>query len=112
MAVRALESAANVSGGVRAGNGIASGRIGCETRLCIVDAILTGIHQPGESHFELLRAFADDPLLDRISTTAVACGYRAHEFGDSMLIDRQLPVANTTPHKVSKANQIKPLIKT
>ena len=107
--VRALESAANVDGCMHAGNGIASGRIGHETRLCIVDAILTGIHQPGESHFELLRAFADDPLLDRISATAVACGYRAHEFGDSMLIDRQLPVANTTPHKVSKANQIKPL---
>ena len=35
------------------------------TRLQVVDAILTGVHQPGESHFELLRAFADDALLDR-----------------------------------------------
>ena len=37
------------------------------TRLRVVDAILTGVHQPGESHFELLRAFADDAVLERIS---------------------------------------------
>ncbi len=97
--VRALESAANVSGGVRAGNGIASGRIGCETRLCIVDAILTGIHQPGESHFELLRAFADDPLLNQVNATAVDYGYRTHEFGDSLLIERQSSTADVAPQR-------------
>ena len=65
--VRALESAADADGGVRAGDGVAHGRIGRETRLRVVDAILTGVHQPGESHFELLRAFADDAVLDRMS---------------------------------------------
>jgi S-adenosylmethionine:tRNA ribosyltransferase-isomerase len=88
--VRALESAASADGGVRAGHGVARGRIGRDTRLRIVDALMTGVHQPGESHFELLRAFADDALLHQISMAFSARGYRPHEFGDSMLIERRL----------------------
>jgi S-adenosylmethionine:tRNA ribosyltransferase-isomerase len=87
--VRALESAANADGSVRAGEVVATGRIVRETRLHVVDAILTGVHEPGESHFELLRAFASDAVLDQISAALVEHGYRAHEFGDSMLIERQ-----------------------
>jgi S-adenosylmethionine:tRNA ribosyltransferase-isomerase len=87
--VRALESAAKADGGVHAGDGVASGRIVRGTQLRVVDAILTGVHQSGESHFELLRAFADDAVLERISTALVAHGYRSHEFGDSVLIERQ-----------------------
>jgi S-adenosylmethionine:tRNA ribosyltransferase-isomerase len=87
--VRALEAAAKADGGVSSGDGLASGRIGRETRLRVVDAILTGVHQPGESHFELLRAFADDSVLERASAALVEHGYRTHEFGDSMLIERQ-----------------------
>ena len=86
--VRALEAAANVDGGVRAGEGLASGRIGRETNLRIVDAILTGAHQPGESHFELLRAFADDSILERMSAAFMADDFRSHEFGDNALIER------------------------
>ena len=56
--VRALEAAANGDGGVKAGDGVARGRIGLKTQVCVADAILTGVHQPGESHYELLRAFA------------------------------------------------------
>lgn len=88
--VRALESAADGEDRVRAGDGVASGRIGRGTRLRIADAVLTGVHQPGESHFELLRAFADDTDLDRISASLAEHGYRTHEFGDSMLIERRL----------------------
>ena len=87
--VRALESAASADGRVRAGHGIARGRIGRETPLRIVDALLTGVHQPGESHFELLRAFADDLLLHQITMAFSAHAYRPHEFGDSMLIERR-----------------------
>ena len=75
------------------GTGLRRNRIGCETRLRLVDAILTGIHQPGESHFELLRAFANEPVLNRISAAAIDRGYREHEFGDSMLIERQPSIA-------------------
>jgi S-adenosylmethionine:tRNA ribosyltransferase-isomerase len=87
--VRALESAACHGGGLRAAEGIASGRITKDTSLRVVDAILTGVHEPGESHFKLLRAFVDDAVLDRISAPLAERGYRTHEFGDSVLIERQ-----------------------
>jgi S-adenosylmethionine:tRNA ribosyltransferase-isomerase len=87
--VRALESTADGCE-PRAGSGVATGRIERGSRLRVVDAILTGIHRPGESHFELLRAFADDGVLERIAAAAASGHYRAHEFGDSVLIERQL----------------------
>jgi S-adenosylmethionine:tRNA ribosyltransferase-isomerase len=91
--VRALESAAGADGAVCAGEGVAHGRMGRETRLRVVDAILTGVHQPGESHFELLRAFADDAVLERMSAGLAEHGFRAHEFGDSVLIARRARVS-------------------
>jgi S-adenosylmethionine:tRNA ribosyltransferase-isomerase len=87
--VRALESAANGDQCVRAGKGIARGKITGETKLRIVDAILTGVHRPSESHFELLHAFANDTILFPVSASLAQHGYRTHEFGDSVLIERQ-----------------------
>lgn len=86
--VRALESAADERGSVRAGYGVATGRIGAGSMLNVVDAILTGVHQRGESHFDLLGAFASGRVLDRMSAAAVAHAYRGHEFGDSVLVER------------------------
>ena len=86
--VRALEAAAGADGRVRPGEGIARGRIGRGTRLRIVDAILTGVHRPGESHFDLLKAFANDERLALIGAAAEERGYRSHEFGDSLLVER------------------------
>ncbi len=85
--VRALESAA-AEVGVSAGRGIARDRIGPETQLRVVDAILTGMHEPGESHFELLRAFLGDSLLQRVHRVATEHVYLSHEFGDSLLVER------------------------
>jgi len=73
----------------RAGEGRASGRIACGASLRVVDAILTGVHQPGESHYELLRAFANDRVLGNVRAAVEERGYRPHEFGDSLLIERQ-----------------------
>jgi S-adenosylmethionine:tRNA ribosyltransferase-isomerase len=87
--VRALVSAEDADGTVRAGEGVASGRIGRQARLRVVDAILTGVHQAGESHFELLEAFADNTVLTDFAALAIIRGYRTHEFGDSLLIERQ-----------------------
>jgi len=87
--VRAIESAASADGSMLAGHGVARERIARGTRLRIVDAILTGVHEPGESHFELLRAFANDTMLDQTYEALLKLGYRTHEFGDSMLIERQ-----------------------
>lgn len=86
--VRALEAAAIAGSQVCAGDGIAVGRIGPKTRIRIVDAILTGVHAPGESHYELLRAFAADSVLERMNAALTARGFRNHEFGDSVLIER------------------------
>jgi S-adenosylmethionine:tRNA ribosyltransferase-isomerase len=85
--VRALEHAAT-SGGVRPGEGLATQRIGPATRLRVVDALLSGTHEPGTSHYELLRAFTDDATLARVDEELAACDYRTHEFGDSLLIER------------------------
>jgi S-adenosylmethionine:tRNA ribosyltransferase-isomerase len=91
--VRALEHAAARAGQVRPGAGLATQRIGPATRLRVVDAILSGTHEPGTSHYELLRAFTDDATLGRASDELVARGYRTHEFGDSVLIERRASVA-------------------
>jgi S-adenosylmethionine:tRNA ribosyltransferase-isomerase len=91
--VRALEHAAAVSGQVHAGEGLATQRINAETRLRVVDVILSGAHEPGTSHYELLRAFTDDAILRRASAELDARGYRTHEFGDSVLIEKKAQTA-------------------
>ena len=68
-----------------------------ETPLWAVDTVLTGVHQPGESHFELLRAFATDAVLNEISVAVGEHDYRPHEFGDSLLIERRPGVARDHP---------------
>ena len=87
--VRALEHAAARHGVVRAGEGIADQRIGPASPLRIVYAILSGTHEPGGSHYQILRAFLDDATLADADAVLEARGYRTHEFGDSVLIERQ-----------------------
>ena len=84
--VRALEDAATENGQLRIGEGVAKGRIGPTTLLRVVDAILSGTHEPGTSHYELLRAFVEDTTLQHATEELDALGYRTHEFGDSVLI--------------------------
>ena len=84
--VRALEHAADARGCVRAGARRARGRIGRATALRVVDAVITGTHEPGSSHHELLRAFAGDDVLQAAGVALDARGYRTHEFGDSLLV--------------------------
>ena len=66
--VRALEHAAARDGSVHAGAGLANQRIGPSTRLQVADAILSGVHEPGTSHYQLLGAFAaadDIPVFEK-----------------------------------------------
>ena len=85
---RALEAAAGLDGSVRAGQGVATQRIGSGSRLRVVDAILSGTHEPDTSHHELLRAFVDDETLARMDWELNLRGYRTHEFGDSVFMER------------------------
>jgi S-adenosylmethionine:tRNA ribosyltransferase-isomerase len=89
--VRALEAATAPGGCVRAGDGIATQRIGPATRLDVVDAILSGTHEPGSSHYELLGAFAAAHTLRAADRELEARGYRTHEFGDSVLVFSRAP---------------------
>jgi len=84
--VGALEAAATDDGHMRSGDGVAKGKIGPTTRLRVVDAILSGTHEPGTSHYELLRAFLEDSTLQRATEELDNHQYRTHEFGDSVLI--------------------------
>ena len=86
--VRALEHAAGRNDGALAAEGIATGRIGPATPLRIVDAILSGVHEAGTSHFELLRAFAGAEILEAADHALNALGYRTHEFGDSIFLEK------------------------
>jgi S-adenosylmethionine:tRNA ribosyltransferase-isomerase len=87
--VRALEGQAALHDGrLVAGGGVTSLVIGADHRLRVVDGLLTGLHEPGSSHFELLKAFAPEGLLRGALAHAEAEGYLAHEFGDSSLLLR------------------------
>jgi S-adenosylmethionine:tRNA ribosyltransferase-isomerase len=86
--VRAIEDAARLPGWVFPGHGIATQRITSVTQLRVVDAIISGIHEAGSSHYELLRAFQDDHTLQAMSEHAEARGYLAHEFGDAVFVSR------------------------
>jgi S-adenosylmethionine:tRNA ribosyltransferase-isomerase len=96
--VRALESAARAPGvpGSRRVNdghaapttGVTDLRLGPGTPLLVTGGLLTGIHDEGTSHFALLEAFCEAPLLRRAWAAAEAAGFLGHELGDAALVLR------------------------
>ena len=84
--VRALEGCAHDHGRLVAGPGTTSFVVRPPFVPQVVDGLLTGFHEPGSSHLDLLRAFVAPPLLDAAYTHAESAGYRGHEFGDASLI--------------------------
>jgi S-adenosylmethionine:tRNA ribosyltransferase-isomerase len=91
--VRAVEHAADVDGTVAAGPGVATQRIGPRTQLRVIDAIVSGTHERGSSHYELRRAFQADEALRRMEREADERQYTTHEYGDSVLMFRAEPCA-------------------
>ena len=85
--VRALEHAALATGAVRSGLGTATQRIGPATRLRAVDGILTGVHEPSTSHYQLLRAFASPAPIESKVISHVLC---------QLPLDAAVPVAVRT----------------
>ena len=100
--VRALEHAGG-RGLIRSGEDLATQRIGPRTQLRIVDAILSGTHEPGSSHYELLRAFADDATLRQVVSELDSYEYRTHEFGDSVFIERTARAPMEAHHRPTAA---------
>jgi S-adenosylmethionine:tRNA ribosyltransferase-isomerase len=85
---RALEDSAARHGSPRAGMALADLRLGRHTPLRVVDVLVSGTHEPGTSHYELLRAFVPEATLRRISLALDAWAYRTHEYGDSVWLER------------------------
>ena len=84
--VRAVEGSIMSNGCLRAGDGETGLIIDKSFRPKVVTGILTGVHDPAQSHFRLLRAFADETLLRQVWRHATEAAYLCHEFGDSCLI--------------------------
>ncbi|NUP09640.1 MAG: S-adenosylmethionine:tRNA ribosyltransferase-isomerase [Polyangiaceae bacterium] len=84
--VRALEASARSTGRVEPGSAVTDLIVGPETKRAVVDAVLTGMHEIGTSHFSLLEAFAERELVTQAVEHGAREGYLLHEFGDSMLV--------------------------
>jgi S-adenosylmethionine:tRNA ribosyltransferase-isomerase len=83
---RALESAADPDGRVRAGRGGTELFIYPGYRFRSVDALLTNFHLPQSSLLMLVSAFAERDLILNAYRHAVAQKYRFYSYGDCMLI--------------------------
>jgi S-adenosylmethionine:tRNA ribosyltransferase-isomerase len=86
--VRALATVADDHGVVHPGSGWTEVVVTPTTPMTAIDGLLTGWHEPESSHLMMLEAFADHTVLADAYATAMALGYRWHEFGDSHLILR------------------------
>ena len=78
---RALETTRGL-----AGAGWTDLMLGPDTPAQVVNGLVTGWHEPGASHLQLLRAVAGHDLVDRAYEEASARDYLWHEFGDSCLL--------------------------
>ncbi|MBM7772723.1 S-adenosylmethionine:tRNA ribosyltransferase-isomerase [Actinokineospora baliensis] len=86
-AVRAVESA--VRGGVvREASGWTELVVTPERGVAVVDGLLTGFHEAGASHVDMLVAVAGRGAVERCYGEAAGGGYLWHEFGDVNLLVR------------------------
>ncbi len=83
---RALESAADVEGRIRAGSGMADLTITPGYSFRVIDALLTNFHLPRSSLLALVAAFAGRDLTLAAYRHAVNSRYRFYSYGDCMLI--------------------------
>jgi S-adenosylmethionine:tRNA ribosyltransferase-isomerase len=84
--IRTLETAVDETGAVQRMSGWTRLVITPRTRLRVVDALLTGLHEPPATHLDMLGALLDERLLERAYVEVRERGYLWHEFGDAMLI--------------------------
>jgi S-adenosylmethionine:tRNA ribosyltransferase-isomerase len=91
--VRALEGCVRSHGALRPGPGETDLVLTAAFVPRVVDGLLTGMHDPSESHFRLLRAFAAESVLLAAWRHASASAYLQHEFGDATLLVPDLPRA-------------------
>lgn len=83
---RALESAIEVTGRIRSGNGIADLTITPGYEFRVVNALLTNFHLPQSSLLVLTAAFGGHEAIMDAYDHAVRSKYRFYSYGDCMLI--------------------------
>ncbi len=83
---RALETAANFTGGVRAEAGWTDIFIYPPYQFKVVDALITNFHLPGSTLIMLVSAFADRDSIMKAYKHAMRKKYRFYSYGDAMLI--------------------------
>jgi S-adenosylmethionine:tRNA ribosyltransferase-isomerase len=84
--VRALESAVDETGALRAASGWTELVVTPAMRPRIVTGLLTGLHEPRATHLAMLEAIAGRRHVRRAYREALAHRYLWHEFGDVHLI--------------------------
>jgi S-adenosylmethionine:tRNA ribosyltransferase-isomerase len=84
--VRTLETVAEQPAGLVAAHGWTRLHIAAGHQLRVVDALLTGMHEPESSHLDLLSAFINPERLKAAYQEAIEKRYLWHEFGDMNLI--------------------------
>jgi S-adenosylmethionine:tRNA ribosyltransferase-isomerase len=84
--VRALESSVDRDGNVIASRGWTDLVITPERGVRVVDALLTGFHEPRATHLAMLEAIASRAHVEKAYDAALRERYLWHEFGDLHLI--------------------------
>jgi S-adenosylmethionine:tRNA ribosyltransferase-isomerase len=84
--VRTLESAADETGSIRAGDGETRIFLRPPARLRAVDALITNFHLPRSTLIMLVAAFAGYDLTMRAYREAITERYRFYSYGDAMAI--------------------------
>ena len=81
--VRALESAFSEGS---LSSGYTDLRIGPRTSLQAVHSLITGMHESGTSHAQLMQAFLEPSILAQAEGEATRAHYQTHEYGDLTML--------------------------
>ncbi len=84
--VRAIETVTDSAGVVHPGSGTTDLIVTAERGAWGVDGLLTGWHEAGASHLQLVEGVAGRGTVARTYAEADIHGYLRHEFGDSLLV--------------------------
>lgn len=85
-AVRAIETVTDSTGVVHPGSGTTDLIVNTDRGVRGVDGMLTGWHEAGASHLQLVEGVAGRDTVERAYSEASANAYLRHEFGDSLLV--------------------------
>jgi S-adenosylmethionine:tRNA ribosyltransferase-isomerase len=89
--LRALESAAQLTGQVQAGSRETTIFITPGYQFRVVDKLITNFHLPKSTLMMLVSAFAGTENIRRLYAHAIAQRYRFFSYGDAMLLTRRPP---------------------